>query len=386
MKQKITIFMVTNFTPADKSIGITKKIMGVIHAFRRKGYEVCYTAYVKNGIAVYDKNDKILFTQKSHFQNPKLVSVFRRFELIRATTKFIMQTDIKFNIVFLRYLGFDLPYIKLLKRIKKINDAYILVDMLGYFKGIRSQNLKGLYMNICTKLFNRVAVRYIDSLLTEGVEESLFGIKTGKAYMGIELSEFSSHSYDGDVDEINMISVANETIYHAYDRLIKSLSIYNNRSNKTVKIKLHLVGVITETTKRLITSENVEKIVFLYGKKYGKELSDIYNKCNLGVGPLGQHRIGGKKDTGLKTKEYFAVGIPYFFSGIESTVPENYPYVFQVPNNESFIDFDKIIRFYRSFKDDEGVADKMREFAKENYSWDKITSDFLTPYFKQTKY
>lgn len=381
MNDKMKILMITNFSPLDKSIGITKKIFGEIQAFRRKGYIVYYTAYVENAIAIFDNEDKIVYKSKEKYRNTRIVSITRRFELIRESIYFLNKFKIKFDIVFLRYLGFDYPYIKLLKTIKKKNGSYIIVDMLGYFTGIKSKNLKSLYMNISTKIWSKRAILYIDTLLAEGEERQLFGRETRKAYMGVDIAEFAPHIYKGDFNEINMISVANETVYHGYDRLVKSLALYK-RDRNNIPIKLHLVGEISDRTKSLIASENVQDIVFLYGKKYGQELIDIYNKCNLGVGPLGQHRIGGKKDTGLKTKEYFAIGLPYFYAGEESTVPENYPYILQVPSDESILDFNKIIQFYLSYRRDNEVTQNMRDFAREYYSWDKIIETFLEPYYE----
>ena len=82
--------------------------------------------------------------------------------------------------------------------------------------------------------------------------------------------------------------------------------------------------------------------------------------------------MGGKKDTGLKTKEYFGIGLPYFYSGVEEDVPGDYPYVFAVPSDESHIDFDAVWAFYERIRGDETKADNMRTFAKNVFSWDSI--------------
>jgi hypothetical protein len=87
---------------------------------------------------------------------------------------------------------------------------------------------------------------------------------------------------------------------------------------------------------------------------------------------LGQHRVGGKKDTGLKTKEYFGIGLPYFYAGVEEDVPADYPYVFEVPSDESVIDFDAVWDFYERIRSDENKTENMRAFAQEVFSWDNI--------------
>lgn len=379
MENKKTMFLVVNYTPGDQCLGITKKIRSVIDAFRRKDYLVYYSAYGKAGIDIYDYNDKVVHSEKYSSENHKLSSIIRRFDLIQTCTKYFKSSKMKFDIVFMRYLGFDQPYIGLLKKCKK-SCAYIIVDMLGYFQGIKSKDLKGLYMNINTDLFHKQAIKYIDEMLTEGDENILFGKKTVKSEMGIDCEKYRMHSYNGNEKQINLISVANETLYHGYDRLINSLAAYYEKANVEVEINLHLVGVISESTKNIIISKKMTEHVTLYGKQYGDVLMDIYDKCNMAVGPLGQHRIGGKKDTGLKTREYFGMGIPYFYSGVESVVLNHFPYIFEVPSDESMINFYDIIDFYNSYKNLYNVAGEMRQFAQEHYSWDRITDSFLENY------
>ena len=172
---------------------------------------------------------------------------------------------------------------------------------------------------------------------------------------------------------LNLISVAHERIYHGYDRVIRSIKQHKNRQ---VIVKLHLVGNISMQTLNLIKELHLEDSVILYGKKYGTELDNIYDLCNMGVGPVAQHRVGGKQGTGLKTKEYFAKGIPYIYSGNELLVPADYPYIMKVPDDESIIDFEKVYEFYQGILSKPIVSD-MRKFAKENFSWKKIYDEMF---------
>ena len=77
----------------------------------------------------------------------------------------------------------------------------------------------------------------------------------------------------------------------------------------------------------------------------------IFDKCNIALGPLAQHRIE-KKDTGLKTKEYFARGICYLYTGNEVKIDSDYPYILQLEDNEDLIDFKKVISFYDGINED----------------------------------
>lgn len=207
--------------------------------------------------------------------------------------------------------------------------------------------------------------------------ESFYGIPTEKGLIGVDVQSLPKHNYKGSKDELNLISVGTEREYHAYDRLVRSL--YEYKKNKgTKKVRIHLVGSLFESTKKLIVQCGLEDDVIAYGKLFGDELYRVYNQCNVGVGPLGQHRIGGKKDTGLKTKEYFGIGLPYFYAGQEEDLPERYPYVLQFPSDESTISFDEIWRFYESYRDDSSVAANMRKTAIDLFSWDRIMEKAIT--------
>ena len=371
------MFMLVNYTPEDESLGITKKIGGAIQAFRRKKIEVYYTAYNENGVAIIDADDRVILYKKFMFGNRK----FGRFTLIKLATRYLLTTDNKFDICFLRFLGFDYSYTKLLSVMKSKLKAHVILDTIGYFDGMKAYDYKTLYMNIMAKFHMKRAMNNVDVVLTEGNEGRIFGMNSVSIKLGVEVSNFNEHCYVGDKEELNLISVANETPYHGYDRLIEALAIYY-KNNKKRRVTIHLVGCISEKTKKKIRDLNLEEYVVLYGKKCGKELELIYNSCNMAVGPLAQHRVGNKKDTGLKTKEYFAVGIPYFYTGSEPDVDKDYPYILQVESNDEPIDIDSIWDFYVRIKDDESLCSNMRMFAREHYSWDKITDTMLDSYWR----
>ena len=44
----------------------------------------------------------------------------------------------------------------------------------------------------------------------------------------------------------------------------------------------------------------MEDYVILYGKKHGQELSELFEKCDFGIGSLGRHRVGIEKIKTLK--------------------------------------------------------------------------------------
>ena len=60
-------------------------------------------------------------------------------------------------------------------------------------------------------------------------------------------------------------------------------------------------------------------------------------------------------------------------------------YILNIPDDESMIDYDVLYNFYLSYCNEENVAILMREYAKNYFSWDSISSSFLEDYYKKNK-
>lgn len=372
MSQVKKIFMFANYTPSDDSIGITKKIRSEIYTLRKMGMEVWYTGYESNAVSIFDNNDVVIVRKPYPFPITLFKSKIRYSWLEKTALKYLKQNS-----------DFDLGYFRLgppngllfkMFDILKRNGAKIIAESLAYFPGIKYSSLGGKYIMYCFDRNGHKFKDYLSYFLCEGNFNEMFDVPAFTMNMGVDVEHIKPHHYRGREDELNLISVANENVYHAYDRIIESIHAYKGDK----KVKVHLVGTISDSTKALINKYGLEEKIVLYGKRRGKELDDIYDKCNVGLGPFGQHRVGGKKDTGLKTKEYFAKGLPYIFSGEEPTVPCDYPYICQFPSDESPIDFEKVWAFYQSYSNNPTVVSYMREFASNNYSWNKIMEDALS--------
>lgn len=365
-----TIFMLVNYTPHDPSIGITKKIAAQIAAMQRLGHQVFYTAYVDGGTAVFDNAGNLVCRRNFPVQQRRIVGLIRYRQLLATAQDFLNQYDGSIDIGYGRISAPNRAYLQLLRRLKN-RGAKIILESLSYFPGMRPKALKSKYISFYLNKNKKPLRQLVDKFITEGEVKDFFGIPTQKGKIGVDVDKFPPHHYSGDPQKLNMISVATEREYHGYDRLINSLAAYRAAGGSR-DIYIHLVGGLYSSTKELIQKHKLEDRVFVYGRVCGSALDEIYAKCNLGVGPLGQHRVGGKKDTGLKTKEYFGIGLPYFYSGVEEDVPGDYPYVFAVPSDESHIDFDAVWAFYERIRGDETKADNMRTFAKNVFSWDSI--------------
>ena len=202
----------------------------------------------------------------------------------------------KFTLGFVRWDSVDKTFLDVLFQMKK-SCSKVLMDFHGYFDGLKASNLKGIYTVYTTKKNGEKLSLYVDYGLTETKNSKLFGIEVMPIDTGIDVSKYKPHAYKGDGNKLSMISVANERSYHGYDRIINGIEGYYKSPRKTI-VELHLVGMMSESTKKLIRKCGVENYVFLYGYQTGAALNKIYSLCNMGIGPLAPHRVGGKEGTG----------------------------------------------------------------------------------------
>ena len=373
----MNLFMCVNYPIYNPAIGISKKIRSQIENFQKLGYHVTYSAYTMNSIVIYRDDELIDEMYYPAIVPRRLYGVLRKFYWLKAVKRFLENSSSRYDLGFVRWGAVDRSLLNTLRTMDK-KCGSIIMDFHGYHTAYKGHTAKGIYIEKTTNANGNKLAKYIDVGLTETKNTELFGVPTIPMDTGVDVEKFQPHKYVGPPDEIHMVSVANELSYHGYDRIIKGIAQYGARN-----VFLHLVGKMNEGTVQLVSKLGLNERVILHGYQTGKALDDIYSHSNIGVGPLAPHRIGGKEGTGIKTKEYFAIGLPYFYAGQELLVPDDYPYVLKLESDESPIDVGKVIDFYHKIKDDKGMQENMRDFARENFSWEKVFMKAISALDKQ---
>lgn len=93
----------------------------------------------------------------------------------------------------------------------------------------------------------------------------------------------------------------------------------------------------------------MEEYIILHGARHGKELDDLFEQADMAIGSLARHRSGIIHIKTLKNREYAARGLSFIYSEIDSDF-ENKPYILKAKADESPIDIDQIIEFYKRQK------------------------------------
>jgi len=375
------LFFYGNINIKDQSIGITRKVMSQIKTLRNMGFEVYYTGYDKNGVSIFNNKDEIVRFDKYWTASEKINRYLRRWNLLHTATKFVSESKVKFDYAYLRFHFFDQKYLNLLKKLNK-EGAKVIIEAHGYpYKSKKISPLTLIY--ILDSLYEPLVRKYIDIVAAISNHKDIWKCKTVQIDNAINLEDINLQKKIIDSKSIRLISVSNEKDYHGYPKIIKGLSDYY-KSGGSRNIKVFFVGEYKGSTKNMVVENKLSDHIIFLGKKHGQELEDVYRLADLGVGAFGFH-AGSEYGSSIKTKEYFALGLPFINGWKEYAFDDYYPYVKRFDLNSDIIDFEEVVTFYDYIIKDEQIPLKMREFAKINYTWEAQFGKIFTELDLNTK-
>ncbi|MCQ2451093.1 MAG: glycosyltransferase, partial [Clostridia bacterium] len=277
---------------------------------------------------------------------------------------------------YIRYPLADFAFMKMLKKLQKICKVVVEIPTYPYDK--QNKELQGVfskYKIVSDKILRKYLKKYnfVFSVLDD--EKSVFGVPCINISNGIDVDAIN---YIGDKitygKDINLIAVALVQNDHGYDRIIEGLNIYyKNKQSDQPNVYFNIVGngPAIPNLKELTEKYNLSDYVVFHGAKYGEELDKLFCNNNLAASILGGHRSGFKKTSVLKSREYCARGIPFIKSLPDDDFPNELDFCKTLPSDDSPIDINEIIDFYEYVKNKKNVSYEMREYAKENLTWEK---------------
>jgi hypothetical protein len=147
------------------------------------------------------------------------------------------------------------------------------------------------------------------------------------------------------------------------ERLARSIA-----ARPDLKVELYITGNVFDAKKY------DHPFVKLTGPLPGDQLDALIDRMDAGVSNLANYMIGFNETTNLKSREYFSRGLPFIqgntMPDVEGT--DGAAYYLRVPNDNSLIDMDAVIRFMDRMRKDPQHPQKMREFAERHLDW-KVT-------------
>ncbi len=152
--------------------------------------------------------------------------------------------------------------------------------------------------------------------------------------------------------------------YNGLDRLVRGIAEYVGE----LQFHLTIIGGDLIYEKALIQKYQADAFVTLKAAMLKNEIDAEIGNYNLAVGQLGMHKKGIRSNSTLKTREYFARGIPFIFAHHDpdfSDSKEALKYCLELPADDKPIDLHVVLDFLNKVYKIENVGEKMHNYAIE---------------------
>lgn len=348
-----------------------RKFYSQVNSGVKLGDDVYYTTYDEDFLYinhVVDGEVKREIIGKNRFSEKNVLIMH---QMMRAIRPWIKNNWVDF--VYMRSIPPTYTHNKT-KRLFQKKGIKVVVEIPSYPGNEINLSSRKLYFKLVGLLYRLFAKpKYTDlyTLIGEHSEEykgvPALNIENGLDVEAIPLKKsFSYHP-----GEIHLLIVAVIQYWHGYDRLVNGIKKYISNNGER-KIILHICGTShdgsLDSILQFSKNNGFEKNVIYHGYQSGKDLDDRFDECDIAIGSLGLHRSNIIVDTTLKLPEYTARGIPFVYCTHSNNVDANGNYYLKIPDDDSCVDIDAIVRFFDSL-DKETVSKKMRSFAEDNIQW-----------------
>lgn len=226
----------------------------------------------------------------------------------------------------------------------------------------------------------------IERIVTMTNDKRIFDVPTIHMINGIDLSRVKIRCHDKKHAELSLICTASFARWHGVDRLLEGMADYYLKAAGKRKIMLNLVGdgPALPELKRQAVRLGVSDYVVFHGRMTPEDFAPIYDRCDLAIECLGNHRKGITVSSSLKSREYLAKGVPFVYSGeIDVFLDEPVDFCLQVPADDSPIDVAALVEFTDSLYARESAREltlRIRTYAERHVSMDvamKPVVDYL---------
>ena len=354
----------------DPNNGISKKIGCQVKALKACGMDMHLCYMDESSTKRRMVNDNVI----ADYGNGIMSKIRKRTEFT-SIVKYAIDNDIEYVYIRSNHNA-NLFTINMVKKMKQAG-MRILMEIPTYPYD-SEYKVQGMTLQIFQdRLFRKHLAKYLNAIVTFSDYDQIFNQRTIRISNGIDFNNVRMKSNVNDTsEELNMIGVAEIHGWHGYDRVVKGLAYYYSKP-QAYTVKFHLVGYFFSVKEeiefmKLIAENHVEKYVVLHGKRHGEELDALFQQCDFGIGSLGRHRVGIQRIKTLKNREYAARGIPFVYSETDSDF-DYQPYVLKAPADESPLDIQSIVGFYRGLS----VSPADIRLSINNLSWKQQMSIVL---------
>lgn len=364
--------------------GVARKILSQCQAFKSYGNNVYLASYFENGkyyITGDNYEHEICFSPKSS----------KQLELFEIYPQMVNVCDeLKIDAVYFRIFALSWVSDALFNKLHK-KGIKIAVEIPTYpfwkekwmdvkdklLSGAISTAIKRTITNIVYYVFAHRLKKWVAAIVTFSDIKRLWGIPVIGIANGYTFMEPDYiKKFKDPAKSLNLLMVASIRDNHGADRVIDGISKYY-KENAIRDVSFHIVGdgeIVPLLKKRVKELGNIEDKVIFHGFKAGVDLEKMYDMADIGVSALAFHRLGVFYASPLKSKEYFAKGIPVLGSTVEHDVINSdcKKYYFSIPEDDSSVDIEKLCQFFDDLYMQGCTNVEIIHCAKQCFDWNSI--------------
>ena len=358
--------------PLVDQYSIMQKLNGEINAVRRLGHEPYYISFDRENLYLDNGTERKKIQKTTFGHAPGYFHTIVFYDIYSAARKVIVREH--FDLVYFRHSPLNLPGYRMIKAASASSKLVVEISSFPPEKEKAKNALRTLYFMMSRKWWKRSA-KYV-SLFTgigEHADEYL-----SRPFLnidnGIDLTLIPPRAEPTKRDgKIHLLAVASMCEWQGYERVINGMAEWN--SNQAKNYVVDLVGDEGDGSlarwKKLAYKLELSNQIIFHGRMTGDALTEMYNRATIGLGTLAMHKRGFKNGSVLKLREYMARGLPFVYANEDPHLNEDLPWCIKIPDDDSAVNMEYIDEFIRRIKNEDGLSDRMREYAKNNMSWEK---------------
>lgn len=173
-------------------------------------------------------------------------------------------------------------------------------------------------------------------------------------------------------EEFRCIAFAHVRYWHGYERVLEGIKKYHGPYSLRFDIYSNESDTI-QNLRKTADDYGITNCIVFHDAVPLEKMSAAAAGFHIGVGGLAYHKRGAAFDTSLKSKEYSALGLPFIYEVPDMSIRESWPYHFRIPQDDTPVDFDKVITWYKSLS--KNYKSIMHEFAAAHLQYDSEIGD-----------
>lgn len=295
-----------------------------------------------------------------------------------------LQRTSSYDYIYIRKPVFTKSFLDYLTALKSLNpDILLIMELPTYPYDKEANTLRKKVTLAKDRHYRKKLTGLLDRIADLSNHDAIFGIPTVPVINGIDFCSTGPRCPANNADEIHVLSVSSCQPWHGIDRIVHGLSYYYSRADQPMPVFLHLVGDGPElgSLKKLSAELGLDQFIRFYGEIKQSDLVEVYNRCSLAFESLGWHRTGVIRSSSLKSREYFAKGIPFVYSCQLDVFEENpVDFCLRIPPDESPVDFFTLVDFHRRLyegNEEQAVIDRIRAYGECHVSIDKAMANVI---------